>query len=180
MPIKLSDSRNTIVSQHTILLIISTVMLSQSYTFAFLWCKIEVIWTFILHLKGHKYYNLGFLAPNRYKIDLSNEVLNIHFDEGAAKISEVKFGDRKKICQFSLTLGAADSNLAALANFFLTSEFGLWYFCSLFIHNSIQYLIWTIYFISVCRQKPKVMAWLLRWVMLVRITSTLNQKKAKI
>ena len=53
------------------------------------------------------------------------EVLIIHFDQGTAKISEVKVGDRKKICQFSLTPGAADSNRAALEIFFSTSNFGL-------------------------------------------------------
>ena len=37
-----------------------------------------------------------FLAPNIYEIDLSNEALNIHFDKGAARISEVKIGDQKK------------------------------------------------------------------------------------
>ena len=36
--------------------------------------------------------NLGLWSPNRYEIDLSNEVLNIDFDQGAAKISEVKVG----------------------------------------------------------------------------------------
>ena len=30
-------------------------------------------------------------------MDLSNEVLNIDFGQGATKISEVKFGGRKKI-----------------------------------------------------------------------------------
>ena len=35
---------------------------------------------------------LGFWSPKRYKIDLSNEVLNIDFNQGAAKISEVKVG----------------------------------------------------------------------------------------
>ena len=36
------------------------------------------------------------MAPNRYELDLSNEVLIIHFSQGAVKISEVKVGDRKK------------------------------------------------------------------------------------
>ena len=40
-------------------------------------------------------HGLGLLALNRYEIDLSNEVLNIDFDQGAAKISEVKVGVRK-------------------------------------------------------------------------------------
>ena len=31
-------------------------------------------------------------SPNRYEIDLSNEVLYLDFDQGAAKISEVKIG----------------------------------------------------------------------------------------
>ena len=42
------------------------------------------------------YRGLGLLAPNRYEVDLSNEILNIDFDEGAAKISKVKVGGQKK------------------------------------------------------------------------------------
>ena len=42
---------------------------------------------------------LGLLAPTRYEIDLSNEVLNIHFVRllGNAKISEVKVGGQKNL-----------------------------------------------------------------------------------
>ena len=36
------------------------------------------------------------MAPNRYELDLSNEVLIIHFGQGAVKISEVKVGGCKK------------------------------------------------------------------------------------
>ena len=36
--------------------------------------------------------NLGLWSPNKYEIDLSNEVLNIDFGQGAAKIPEVKVG----------------------------------------------------------------------------------------
>ena len=46
------------------------------------------------HQKSFK--SLRFCPPNRYEIDLSNEVLNIDFGQGAAKISEVKVGGRKK------------------------------------------------------------------------------------
>ena len=35
-------------------------------------------------------HGLGLLTPNRYEVDLSNEVINIRFGKGAAKISEVK------------------------------------------------------------------------------------------
>ena len=42
-------------------------------------------------------HGLCFLAPNRYKIDLSKEVLNIHFGKGATKIFEVKVEGRDKI-----------------------------------------------------------------------------------
>ena len=35
-------------------------------------------------------------TPNKYEVDLSNEVLNIDFGQGPAKISEVKVGRRKK------------------------------------------------------------------------------------
>ena len=38
---------------------------------------------------------LSFLIPSRYVMDLSNEVLNIDFGQGAAKIS--KFGVEKNI-----------------------------------------------------------------------------------
>ena len=41
-------------------------------------------------------YVLGYLAPNMYELDLSNEVLSALVGEEAAKISEVKVGGRKK------------------------------------------------------------------------------------
>ena len=46
------------------------------------------------HQKSFK--SLGLCPPNRYKIDLSNEVLNIDFGQGAAKIPGVKVGGQKK------------------------------------------------------------------------------------
>ena len=42
---------------------------------------------------------------NRYEMDLSNEVLNIDFGQGAAKISEVKVGRRKKYLPTRPTVG---------------------------------------------------------------------------
>ena len=39
---------------------------------------------------------LGFHSPNRYELDLSNEVLYVLVGQEAAKISEVKVGGRKK------------------------------------------------------------------------------------
>ena len=44
---------------------------------------------------------LGLLAPNRYVMDLSNEVLYIDFGRGATKKSEVKVEGRKKYLPFS-------------------------------------------------------------------------------
>ena len=40
--------------------------------------------------------SLDFLAPNRYEIDLSNEILKFDFGQGAAKIPEVKVEVWKK------------------------------------------------------------------------------------
>ena len=40
---------------------------------------------------------LGHLAPNRYELYLSNEVLQIHIRQESAKISDVKVGGRRKI-----------------------------------------------------------------------------------
>ena len=42
-------------------------------------------------------HGLGLIASNRYKVDLSNEVLNIHFGQGAAQISEIKVRGWKEI-----------------------------------------------------------------------------------
>ena len=47
--------------------------------------------------------SLGLCPPNRYEIDLSNEVLKIYFGQGAAKIPEVKSGVRKKYLPTRLT-----------------------------------------------------------------------------
>ena len=57
--------------------------------------EIGVLWAKITYVKSHLK-ALGFLSPNIYEIDLSNEVLNIDFDPGAAKILKVKVGGRKK------------------------------------------------------------------------------------
>ena len=53
--------------------------------------EIGVLSAKIIYVKS-----LGLQSPNRYEIDLLNEVLNIDFGQGAAKISEVKVGGRKK------------------------------------------------------------------------------------
>ena len=57
----------------------------------------------LLHQNSFK--SLGLCPPNRYEIDLSNEVLNIDFGRGAAKIPEVKSGVRKKYLSTRLTQG---------------------------------------------------------------------------
>ena len=53
----------------------------------------------------------------RYAIDLSNEVLNIDFGQGAAKISEVKIGGQKNVCR-SPRLEPERPGLAELADIF--------------------------------------------------------------
>ena len=58
--------------------------------------EIGVLWAKISYAKSHLK-ALGSLSPNRYEIDLSNEVLNIDFSQGAAKISEVE----KNICRLA-------------------------------------------------------------------------------
>ena len=66
------------------------------------------------------------MSPNRYELPRSfKSITNINFGQGTAKITEVRVGDRKKICQFSLTQGVADVNPAKLVIFFFTSNFGL-------------------------------------------------------
>ena len=55
-------------------------------------------------------------------------------------------------------------------NFLPTSNFDLWYFCSLFTYKDVQYLIWKIWLISVWRLKAKAMAWLVTWFMFAQST----------
>ena len=54
--------------------------------------------------------------------------------------------------------------------FFSTSNFDLWYFCSLLTYKDVQYLVWKIWFISVWRMKAKVLLWLLTWFIFARST----------
>ena len=56
------------------------------------------------------------MSPIRYEIDLSYEVLNIDFGQGAAKISEVKVGDKKKISAYAAGPVHTGSNRAELAD----------------------------------------------------------------
>ena len=58
--------------------------------------------------------------------------------------------------------------LAELAIFFATSNFDLKYFCNFLSYKNVQYLIWKMWFISVWSKKPKVMLWLLRYVILAQ------------
>ena len=64
--------------------------------------EIGVLWAKITYVKSHSK-AFGFLSPNRYEIDLSNEVLNIDFGQGAAKVPEVKVGVPKKYLPTRLT-----------------------------------------------------------------------------
>ena len=63
------------------------------------------------------------LPPNRYEIDLSIEVLNIDFCQGAAKIPKVKVGVQKKYLPTRLTPETVGSNLADRQIFFPNSNF---------------------------------------------------------
>ena len=67
---------------------------------------------------------LGLLSLNRCEIDLSNEVLNIDFGQGAAKISEVKFGGQKKFLPISPARTRAPG-IGCWQIFFLNSNFDL-------------------------------------------------------
>ena len=59
---------------------------------------------------------------------------------------------------------------AGPTDFLLTSNFDLWYFCSLLTYKNVQYLIWKIWFISVWSLKPKAVVWLLIGFMLGQST----------
>ena len=71
----------------------------------------------------------------------------------------------KKICPGRIGLESG-----WVGNFLSTSNFDLWYFCSLLTYKDVQYLIWKIWFISVWILKAKVMAWLLTWFIFTQNT----------
>ena len=96
-------------------------------------------------------------APNRYEVDLSNEVLNIHFGEGASKISEVKVGDRKKNCWLSRIWDQSAHARGNTGRFFFNLQ--LW-----------PLIFLQIWFISVWRMRAKVIAWLLTWFIFAQST----------
>ena len=68
---------------------------------------------------------MNFSLRNRYEIDLSNEVLDIYFGQGAAKISEVKVGGQKKYQPTQPTPGASVRTELVVKYFFSTSNFDL-------------------------------------------------------
>ena len=123
-------------------------------------------------------YVLGHLAPNRYELDLSNEVLYTLADQGAAKIFEVKLGGWKKSAGLARP-GRIGFESGELAILFSTSNFDLLYFCSLLTCKSEKFLIWKISFIYVWSQKPKAVSWLLMCVMLAQITPISYHTEAK-
>ena len=70
-------------------------------------------------------FELGLLAPNRYEIELLNEVLIIDFGQGAAKISEVKVGGRKKYLPTRPVPDHCTRGQLCRQIFFATSNFDL-------------------------------------------------------
>ena len=68
--------------------------------------------------------DLGLLAPNRYQLDLPNEILNIYFGQGAVKISQVKVGGWKEICWFGPGRCRIGVESVRLGNFFFDHQ--LW------------------------------------------------------
>ena len=62
--------------------------------------------------------------------------------------------------------------------FFSTSNFDLWYFCSLLTYKDVQYLVWKIWLISVWRMKAKVFLWLLTWFIFAQRTLILYNTEA--
>ena len=56
-------------------------------------------------------------------MDLSNEVLNIDFGQGAAKISEVKVGGRKRVSADSAQFNPMRLEPAELADIFFDLQF---------------------------------------------------------
>ena len=49
------------------------------------------------YVRSKSFKSFGLESPNRYEVDLLNEVQKMDFGQGAAKISEVKVGGQKKI-----------------------------------------------------------------------------------
>ena len=96
------------------------------------------------------------------------------FVKGLQRYWRSKLGIEIIICRVSHALGAVVLNQAEIFDLL----FDLWYFCSLFIYKSGQYLIWKIWLIFVWRLKARAMKWLLTWFMFAQTTLILYHTEA--
>ena len=128
-------------------------------TKASVWNEMRVIWVKINHVKSHAMILAFSLQTDMNQIHQMRYCTSLHV---------------KRLQKYQRSKLEVEKNLpdqpgpkcigfetGRVGNFLPTSNFDLWYFCSLFIYKSGQYLIWKIWFISVWRLKSKVMAWLL-------------------
>ena len=81
-------------------------------------------------------HDLGFQSPNRYESDLLNELLYLLVGQEAAKISEAKVEGRKNLPD-QPGPGRLSLESGWVSNFLSTSNFDLWYFCSLLTQKSV-------------------------------------------
>ena len=121
----------------------------------------------VTHIKSHAI-ALDFWPPNRYELDLSNEVLHSLLGQETAKTSDFKVRGKKRICliswpwvhQCKIELNQQFFKTPTLTSEIFTASWPLTY-------KGIECLIWRIWFISVWRtstQELKAMAWFLCYI----------------
>ena len=74
------------------------------------------------------FFALWLPAKIRYVLDLSNEILNIQFAQGAAKIWGIQVGDKKKLGLIRNQWTRLQLNGNFLFHFQISTKFDLWYF----------------------------------------------------
>ena len=123
--------------------------------------EIRVLWANIIHIKRHAMV-LNFSLQKIWNRSLKWGTVHSCRSRGCKNIRGQSWRSIRN-CRLSQILDWCTWGQADLTYFFLTSNFKVWYFCSLLTYRDVEYLIWKICFISVRRLKAKVKEWLLTY-----------------
>jgi len=132
------------------------------------WYEVRVLWAMKNYVKSHTM-TLAFILPT----DI-NQIFQMRYCT-LLKVKRLQKCQRSKLEVEKNLPDQADRGCISLesgrvGNFLSTSNFDLWYFCSLLTYKSVQYLIWKIWFRSIWRMKARVIAWLLMLFMFAQNT----------
>ena len=125
-------------------------------TKASVWYEMRVLWAIINHVKSYAMALAFILQTDMNQIFKWGTVHSCR-SRGWKNIRGQSWRSIRN-CRLSQIRNWCIQGPADLANSFLTSNFDLWYFCSLLTYKDVQYLIWKIWLISAWRLEAKVTA----------------------